>query len=265
VDVFVRLLNALLMMGVPIGLGVYLARKHGGAWRLFVVGGVTFVASQVLHLPFNSRVLVPLLENVGWMQGTALGQQIGLAVALGLSAGIFEEVARYVVLRWWQRDLRTWRQGMMFGAGHGGTEAILLGFLALYALLQAVAYRNVDLSGVVPPEALQTAQAQLEAYWSLPWYASMLGALERIFTLVFHIAAALLVLQVFTRGGLHWLLAAVMWHTCTDAAAVFVAANWGVYAAEGALLIISGLSLAVVWYLRPRTEASPEEVPGDAP
>jgi uncharacterized membrane protein YhfC len=260
VDVFVRLLNAVLMMGIPLVLGVYLARKHGGAWHLFLVGGVTFVASQALHVPFNSQVLVPLLENVGWMQGTAPMQQIGLAVALGLSAGVFEEVARYEVLRWWQRDLRGWSQGLMFGAGHGGVEAVLLGLLALYAFLQAVAYRGVDLTGVVPPEALQAAQAQLEAYWSLPWYASLLGALERTFTLAFHIAAALLVLQTFTRGGMVWLLAAVLWHTFTDAVAVYVAANWGVYAAEGSLLIIAGLSLVMIWRLRPRGEIPLEPV-----
>lgn len=265
VDEFVRLLNAMLMMGLPLVLGVYLARKHGGAWRLFLVGGVTFVVSQALHLPFNSQALVPLLEELGWMRGTAPAQQIGLAVALGLSAGVFEELARYVVLRWWQRDLRTWSQGLMFGAGHGGVEAILLGLLALYAFLQAVAYRGADLSGIVPPEALQTAQAQLEAYWSLPWYASLLGAVERGFTLVFHVAAAMLVLQVFTRGGLGWLLAAVLWHTFTDAAAVFVAANWGVYAAEGTLLIIAGLSLAMIVYLRPRDDIPPEEASGGMP
>jgi uncharacterized membrane protein YhfC len=265
VDEFVRLLNAVLMIGLPLALGVYLARKYGLVWRLYIVGGATFVASRVLHLPFNSQVLVPLLEQVGWMQGTALGQQVGLAIALGLSAGIFEELARYVVLRYWRRDLRTWRQGLMFGAGHGGIEAVLLGLLALFAFIQAVAYREADLTGIVPPEALEATQAQLQAYWSLPWYASLLGALERSFTLVFHIAAALLVLQVFTRGGLGWLLAAVLWHTFTDAAAVFVAANWGVYAAEGTLLIIAGLSLAMIVYLRPREDIPPEDASGGMP
>jgi uncharacterized membrane protein YhfC len=52
-----------------------------------------------------------------------------IAGFLGLSAGFFEESARYVVYRWWARDARTWSQGLMLGAGHGGIESILLGFL----------------------------------------------------------------------------------------------------------------------------------------
>lgn len=253
---FARLLNALLMMAVPLALGASLARKQSGRWRFFVAGGVTFVASQILHLPFNSRVLVPLLEDLGWMRASAPSQQIGLAVALGLSAGIFEELARYLTLRWWRRDLRSWAQGLMFGAGHGGTEAILLGLVALNAFLRAVAFRDSGLSGIVPAEALETAQAHLDAYWALPWYAALLGSVERVFTLVFHIAAALLVLQVFTRGGLRWLAAAVLWHTLTDAAAVFTAANWGIYPAELALLLVAGLSAVVIWCLRPKEDDS---------
>jgi uncharacterized membrane protein YhfC len=247
---FVRLLNALLMMATPLALGAYLARKQGGRWRFFVAGGVTFVASQIFHLPFNSRLLVPLLEDLGWMGALAPPRQIGLALALGLSAGIFEQLARYLTLRWWRRDLRSWAQGLMFGAGHGGTEAILLGLVALNTFLRALAFRDSGLSGVVPAEALEAAQAHLEAYWALPWYAALLGSVERVFALVFHIAAALLVLQVFTRGGLCWLAAAVLWHTLTDAAAVFTAANWGIYPAELALLVVAGLSAIVIWRLR---------------
>lgn len=251
-DAFVRLLNALLMIGVPLGLGVYLARKQGSPWRFFVAGGVVFVASQILHLPFNSRVLVPLLDDLGWMRASTISQQVGLALALGFSAGMFEETARYLALRWWRQDLRSWAEGLMFGAGHGGTEAILLGLLALNAFLSAVAFRDSGLSGVVPPEVLEPVQAQLEAYWALPWYAALLGAVERMFTLVFHIAASLLVLQVFTRGGLRWLAAAVLWHTLIDAAAVFAAANWDIYAAEVVLLVFAGLSALMMWRLRDR-------------
>ena len=46
-DVLVRVLNALLMIAMPLVLGVYLTRKLGVAWRLFGIGAVTFIASML--------------------------------------------------------------------------------------------------------------------------------------------------------------------------------------------------------------------------
>jgi len=91
-DVAVRLLNGLLMIAMPIALGIYLVRRTGQRWKLFLVGAVLFVASQVLHIPFNLIVLNPILEQIGFGQG-AFGAALLLgALLLGLSAGLFEEL-----------------------------------------------------------------------------------------------------------------------------------------------------------------------------
>ena len=68
-DIAVRLLNGLLMIAMPIALGIYLVRRTGQHWKLFLVGAVLFVASQVLHIPFNLIVLNPILEQIGFGQG----------------------------------------------------------------------------------------------------------------------------------------------------------------------------------------------------
>ena len=47
-------LNGLLMITLPIALGIYLTRRFQLGWRLWWIGGATFVISQVGHLPFNS-------------------------------------------------------------------------------------------------------------------------------------------------------------------------------------------------------------------
>ena len=36
---------------------LYTSRRTGAPWRLFFIGAVTFIASQVLHIPFNAVVL----------------------------------------------------------------------------------------------------------------------------------------------------------------------------------------------------------------
>ncbi|HBX70037.1 MAG TPA: hypothetical protein DEH25_11850 [Chloroflexi bacterium] len=264
-DALIRFLNAALMIALPLGLGVYLSRKLDGKWRLFGVGALTFVASQVFHIPFNAWILNPLLKKLDLQISDPVLQLAVVALLLGLSAGVFEEVSRYLVYRFWlvAKSDRTWRSALMFGAGHGGIEAIILGVLGLYAFVQLVAYRNADLSAIVTPEQLDLAKLQVETYWSLPWYAALLGAVERAAAICFHLSATVLVLQAFRRKNIFWLFLAIGWHTILDAVAVFGAQSWGTYVTEGLIVSLGLLGLVIVFLLREPAEIqdvlSPED------
>lgn len=264
-DVLVRLINALLMIAIPLVLGTILARRLRVGWRLFMVGAVTFVGSQVFHLPFNSWVLSLGIEWLGLTEAQAGVPLAVVALLYGLSSGVFEEVARYLVYRLQLKDVRSWGQALMFGAGHGGVEAILLGGLATYALFQAVAYRGVDLSGMVPPEQLELARAQLEVYWTAPWYFTMLGAVERAFALCFHLSASLLVLQAITRKKPAWLALAVGWHALVNAVALFAIGTWGAYVAEGLIGLAALFSLWIVFTLRKQEGEDQPIIPQSLP
>jgi uncharacterized membrane protein YhfC len=259
-DVFIRLLNVLLMVAMPLALGVILTRRSRVKWRTFLFGAGAFIGSQIFHLPFNSYVLSPLAERLG-LPGSNGGLPLLLYASLfGLSAGVFEEGARYLVYRIWMRESRTKWDGLMFGAGHGGLESILLGGLAGLALFQAITYRNADLSALVPADQLDLARAQLEAYWAAPWYAVLLSAAERLFAICFHLSAAVLVLQAFVRRNPVWLALAIGWHAILDAVVVFTLVTWGAYVAEGFVGGIALLSLAIVYALW-RQDEEDQEVP----
>ena len=92
-------LNALLMMGMPIVLGVWLARKTKAPWRLFGIGAVTFIGSQAVHIPLNAGLT--LLFKAMWPSTQPQWWHIPFnAVVLGLTAGLCEETARYIGYRW---------------------------------------------------------------------------------------------------------------------------------------------------------------------
>ena len=95
-------LNGLLMIGMPIALGMYLTRRWQTNWRLFWIGALTFVASQIGHIPFNSYVLTPLTNNLLRMlpgsepdvtinTASTLLQIVVIAILFGLSSGLFED------------------------------------------------------------------------------------------------------------------------------------------------------------------------------
>jgi uncharacterized membrane protein YhfC len=185
---------------------------------------------------------------------------IALALAYGLSAGVFEEGARYLVYRFWIKDARRWREGVVFGVGHGGAEAILLGALALYAFFQLTALRDADLATIVPAEQLEIARAQITAYWAAPWHEALAGAVERAVALCVQTSLAVFVLQAFVRRNLLWLVAAIVWHAVIDALAVVGAVSgWAIYAIEGAVALTALISVAALLALRREHEENSEE------
>lgn len=252
-------LNFLLMILMPLVVGWLIAKKRHAGWGLFGMGAVTFVASQILHLPFNWLVLqrFQLLPE----DTTLFTNLLILALFLGLSAGVFEEVARYLTFRFWARDARTWGKGLMVGAGHGGIEAILLGLLGGVNFVILAIIRNGGLSQLVPPEQTPQLEAALAELFSAPWHLILLGALERLWALCFHLAASLLVMQVFVRGRIRWLFAAILWHAFLDGLAVVAVSTWNVYVTEALLAVPALLSVGIVFWLRTPEPVAPQLEP----
>jgi uncharacterized membrane protein YhfC len=266
-------LNFGLMIVLPILLGVFLARRLGLKWSLYAVGAATFIASQVVHIPLNGGLTALFADKV--LPAPPAEWKLPFnAVVLGLTAGLSEEIARYLVYRYWITSARTWREALMFGAGHGGIEAILFGVLVALTFVNMVVLRNVDVATLPIPADQQALTArQIAEYWAAPWYATLLGAVERIFTLCFHLSAAVIVLQAFRRKNPLWLGAAILWHAAADAGAVFAAGTWGIYWTEAIIGVFALTSLASLFALKPRGAATeiesaalaPETIPARIP
>jgi uncharacterized membrane protein YhfC len=262
-----RLLNGLLMLALPLALAAFLARRLRAPWGLFATGAAGFLLSQILHIPFNLAVLNSAIQRAGFTPEAGFPGSVLGPLLLGLSAGAFEEPARYLMFRLAGREGRSWSGGLMLGAGHGGLESITLGVLVLYGFFQAAAYRGTELSALLPPGQLAAAEANLTAYWSAPAHTALLGALERVLAICMHLGLSILVLQSVRRRNILWLALAVVWHMLVDAAALVVVAAWGVWAAEGALAVLALVSLGAVFGLRGRSGELPEPpvAPGFAP
>jgi uncharacterized membrane protein YhfC len=254
---FTHLLNSVLMIALPIGLGIYLTRKYALGWRLWWIGAGTFVLSQVGHIPFN--VVLTLLFNRGLLPAPAPEHHILFnATVLGLSAGLWEETFRYGAYRWWAKDARSWSKALLMGNGHGGIEAILLGLIVLINYLFMLAAQGADITALVPESQLGLLQEQIALYWSIPWYDSLLGALERVFALPLQIALSVLVLQAFVRKKIFWFFIALGWHAIVDALAVYLVGTQSVYVVEATIGVLALVSVGAIFALR--LPAPPQEI-----
>jgi len=230
------------MIALPVLLWFYFTRTYSLPWKLVAAGALTFIASQVLH--------IPLVIGMG-----SLLQRASLlvnAVILGLLAGAFEETARYVLFKFVLKNARSWKEGVLVGLGHGGIESLLLGILAAVTFVTMIGYRSIDLSTVpsIPADQLELARQQVAAYWSTPWYLAGLGVVERVFAIALHVSLSVMVLYAIASRRPLWFWLALLWHAFVDAVAVYVGQQAGLPAVEGIVAVAALISLGIVWSLR---------------
>jgi uncharacterized membrane protein YhfC len=244
----------------PLALGLFARRRLGVGWRYFGYGALIFVLFQLVSRVPATLAIQALITPQLQASHTALVAWIAISA---LTAGIFEEIGRYIGYRWlMKRDEKTWAKGVMYGLGHGGIESMLLiaGLLAI-TLIQVLALARADLS-TLPLTAEQRALAaqQLAAIAAQPSWVPLLGAWERFWTIPVHVALSLLVLQVFRRGSLRWLWLAILAHTLVDLLGAGVTPILGLTGMAAllvpeAIVTVSGLlSLWVIWALRDRPD-----------
>lgn len=259
------ILGVLGMIVLPIALGFWLVRKFKLTWKLFFAGALTFIASQILHIPFL-QVLTAMFNNGTLPSPPVAWTTLFNAVLLGLLAGIFEETARYILFKFFLKKARTWNEGVLVGAGHGGVEAMILGVLGVFTVVNMAVMRNADLSALgIPADQLELAKQQVTAFWSSPAYTGLLGLAERVFAICLHIALSVMVLCSVAYRKPVWFWLAMLWHAFVDAAAVYLSPIVGALAVEGVVAGTAVVSLAILFGLRKKFgERDQPQVPMEA-
>ena len=237
-------INFLGMILLPIIIWIYFKSKFNLPWKLILAGGLTFIASQIIHVPLVIA-MTPIFQSWGL---------VAFAITLGLLAGLFEETARYILYKFILKKTNTWNEGVYVGLGHGGTEAIILGILGVLTFVNMLVYRNMDLSTIpsIPADQLELAKQQVEAFWSTPPYLVILGVVERAFAICLHAALSVMVLYGIVKKQAVWFWLAVLWHTVIDAVAVYFVQQIDTLILEGIIGLGAVISIGIIFWLKPK-------------
>lgn len=230
-----------LMLLLPLALAVALKRRVGARYALFALGGATFVASQVVHLPLNWA-----LGLMGPPRGVALLPLPLVGLVAGLSAGLCEELARYLTMSFVVKNDRGWPAALGLGAGHGGVEAMIFGGLALLGLINVLSAPYAAHFGVSEGDQAILRHAARQ-YWALPWYLPLLAGWERVCAIAFHVGASVLVMRAVTRRNLGYLALAVLLHAALDAPLVYAPAIGLFWLYAFLTLAALGMTLLTLW------------------
>ncbi|WP_139651823.1 YhfC family glutamic-type intramembrane protease [Raoultibacter phocaeensis] len=220
--------NILICFGIPLGaLAYYLARDKRCAIA-FGLGVIGFLVSQVLiRLP-----LLSMLGQTAWFTVFAATQPLVYALALAASAGLFEETARFLLLRTQRKAPFDLKIPLAYGLGHGGLEAALIGLnsVALLAL----------------PDQLAMAGP-----------AIILAGIERIGAIMVQVALSVIVYVAVKRRSVVPFLAALFFHTLVDLGALSASMpSVSPWAFEAVFLLVAILFLLVTvrWAQSRRTD-----------
>ena len=202
-------------------------RKGFSTWGVFFIGMLGFFILQtIIRIP-----ILQVISQIPWYLKMAESTLL-LSAFLGLTAGLFETFGRFMVFKWILKKRRSYGDGLMAGLGHGTIEAVLLtGATYIYNLIYSFMI-NLNLQDVLlnsQPSA-SSAQAAVEAginsLIATPPYNFLLGGVERIIAILFHIAVSILVLEgIRKKQAFKYCLVAVLFHALLDTIAAFMVLN----------------------------------------
>ena len=215
------IITCAISFGVPIALFIYLRLvKKADIYPFFAGCTVMLLFAFILESGAHSLVLSS-------PAGSAIKGNIWLyAIYGGFMAGLFEETGRYLAFSFALKKYRAKNvNALMYGAGHGGFEAIVIaGLTMINNIVWSFMINNgriAELTGSLSGD--QLAQQAIGLLISTPSYQFLLGGAERLFAILLHISLSVLVwFAVKWEGKLYLYPAAILIHFAVDAAAALL-------------------------------------------
>jgi len=237
-------ITLLLSVGFPVVLAVVVLKKYSRVLNSILIGALIFFISQiVLRIP-----ILQILSKQSYFVEFSKHYLV-YSLFLGLTAGIFEEVGRYIGFRGFLKDRLNYQNGLAYGIGHGGIESILLVGMSyinniVFSFLINSGSLDTLLKSKVAPEVIGAIKSALI---NTPASAFLLAGFERVFTMAVQIALSLLVLVAVKKGKLYYLVLAILLHTIIDTPVAYMSLlKVNIFAIEFVVLLWAVLSLIYI-------------------
>jgi uncharacterized membrane protein YhfC len=243
----------------PLILGWWIIKRKGTSWKLFGIGVLTFIGSQIFHLPVVSGLTRAFSSGLLPHVDPGFAPFFN-AIVLGLLAGIFEETARWIGYKLLKKKGDSFGASLTLGVGHGGIEAMIIGASVLASLVSMLALQSSSAAlSALPANQAALAQQQMQAYWATPWHLPLAGAVERVAAGGMHIGLSVMVWLAISFRKPLWFWGAILYHAVVDGLAVLAMSfDVEVWLIEAGLILISGGML--YWILRTARKMDQERV-----
>ena len=256
-------LGAIITILGPIAISIIWTIKKKERFTTVLIGAATFLLfATILEKPIQAILIAPTQMGLA---DTGLSRFINArpilwAFVVGLFPGIFEETGRLVAYKTVLNKRKNKETSISHGIGHGGFEVIFLVGITYINYITYAVMINTGIFGTVVEQtrALSPAQADslvavASGIASFSFANLALGIVERVFAVLFHIGASVIVFYACRDKGRFWLYPlAICLHTAMD----FVAGlsmvgvfNPPVWALEGIIGLFGVLTFCGAFFL----------------
>ena len=238
-SIFGMAISLILCVGVPTALYIILKVKTKAKFTDMLLGAVTFI----LFALFLEQILHMLVLNT---LGEKLTGNLWLYVLYGgAAAAVFEECGRLVAMKVFLKNRLVKENALMYGVGHGGIEAVLVGGYGCIANLATVALINggtleTALAGL-DEAARASSMATISQLWTLPSYIFYMTGIERVIAVVLQISLSYLVYRAVRYHRWGFFAAAMGIHFAVDAVTVILSKYLPIPALEAILAVAVAL------------------------
>ena len=240
--------SLLLIFLIPIGLVIYFYLKEKIYLPAVLVGALVFLVFQLL-----TRIqLINYFSTMDWFAEMAQSM-IFLIFFFALTAGIFEEVGRYLGFRFLLKKHLSWKNGVAFGIGHGGFEAIaLVGTTTINNFVNSIMINAGTFDTQVAPQLGEMANYLKQVLVETEPIMFFFAGVERMATLAVHIGLSVMVLYAVKKSKPFYLFAAIIIHGIFNIPAViYEPLNISIWFVEAYIIVFAVVSIILTKRAKP--------------
>ena len=246
-SVILIIMSIALCVAFPLGILIQMYRRYGVSWKVVLAGSMAFIISQ----PMLRINILNGLNNSIWFSINVMQDYIIYSLFLGITAGIFEETARFTCFKFFLENKSQWHSGIAFGAAHGGIEAMIFAFPAcinnlIYSLsINSGKFESMLTKSGISSNVISQMKVSLISAKS---YLFLIPGLERVFAIIHHIAMSLMVLYAVKYKKSIYFLYAILFHALVNSPlGVFMHFGVNVILIELYVMIMALMSILIIF------------------
>ena len=267
------IVGLIIWFAVPLALAIFWVVKKKDKFTTVFVGALVFVVFvYILEKPIQNILLFPTQMKLPDTSFSRFfnARPVLLSLILGLFPGVFEETGRLVAFKTLLKNRKNRETSVSYGLGHGGVEVMLVLGMSYFTYITYAFTINSGLFGTVVDEVKALAPEQVPQLYAL---ASQLaafsfadlagGAMERVFAVLFHLGASVIVFYACRDRKKFWLYPlAIVLHTALDSITAlysFGLLNVNVWVIEGIIAVFGFVTFFLAYFLLYKKDKNAEE------
>ena len=242
-------LDVVLGIAVPVVLSWLMVKKYKVKLSTILIGAATFVVFAIL--------LESILHNIvlNGPRGEAIrGNTLYYALYGGLAAGLFEEIGRFLSMKFLMvKEPTKISPALAYGVGHGGVEMLFIFGIGMFStLMMALMINNGQIDSILaqaPAQAKDQLLAQIEQVKTASPPSYLLGLWERFSALILQISISVMMWVGVRKGGKWlWMLPAmILLHAFVDGTLVLLQKSVSTLALEAICFAEAILVAFLAW------------------